>query len=289
MLPAKSVLNPSLGGGGALSFHYEMEANHFLFQTGAGASGGWTQFKVPEISHTLYKQRDIQNELMNYIYQFSDRRDAYATINAQIPLLLGGNWNRFYFLAGAKLDISCATWTMQQSNLTTAAEYIDENGKPIFKDLMTGVPTQQYYGPKDKKVLANNGRTTLNMGVDASVEIGVRMGYIRSANGFDVPTSHTQYRLAVFADYGILDCHKPQKNQLLEAPKTYTPQIPNSMTDGLKMNDILSTKDIATGVNNLLVGVKFTILFELVPAPKCVTCEKDIRLRHRKGGTKIEL
>lgn len=289
LMPNQSELKPSLGGGGALSFHYELENKHFLFQTGAGASGGWTQFNVPEVSHTLYNQRDIQNDLMDYLYQFNDRHDTYMSINAQVPLLAGGNWNRFYFLAGAKLGINCITWTQQTTLLTTAANYKDEQGQPLYQNLITNVPAQQYYGPDNQKLLAGKGTTNLNLNVDASVEIGVRLGFIRPANGFDVPQAHTQYRLAVFADYGLMDIHKAQKNQLLEAPKTYQPAVPNSMTKDLKLNDILSTKDVAKSVNNLMVGIKFTILFELVPAPKCVTCEKDTPLRHRKGGTKIEL
>lgn len=291
MMPQKSVLKPSLGVGGAFTVHYELEVNHFLFQTGIGANGGWTQFKVPEIaemSHILPNQRDIENQLMNYIYQFSDRRDAYAPLNAQIPLLLGGNWNRFYFLAGAKLNLNGITWTWQKSNLQTAGEYIDKQGNPIFQQPITGVPAQQFYGPEDNMILSSRSKTNLNLDVNATAEIGIRLGYIRPATGFDVPRTDTQYRLAIFADYGLMDCHKAQKKQVLVAPSKYAPAVPESMTKGLKMNDILSTSNIAQAVNSLLVGIKFTILFEMTSSQKCVTCEKDAPLRQRKGGTKIE-
>lgn len=282
----KSELQMSLGAGGTLSFHYELEAKHFLFQTGVGVNSGWTQFKVPEISQVLPNQTDIQGDKLNYLYQFPNRRDAYTPINVQIPLMVGGNWSRFYFLVGAKLNINCATWAFQKSNLTTAGDYTD----PTFMGLVTGVPAQQFYGPENNIVLANKGMTAMNLiDVNAAAEIGLRMGYIQTATGYDVPQSHTQYRLALFADYGLMDCHKAQYNQPLIAPSKYDPWTEYSMITGLQMNDILSTTNIAKAVNNLLVGVKFTILFQTLPEPRCVSCEKNSPLRRRKGGTKIEL
>ena len=44
------------------------------------------------------------------------------------------------------------------------------------------------------------------------------------------------------------------------------------MVDGVVLNDVMSTDGFAKAVNNLVVGLKFTILFQLPEPGTCVIC-----------------
>ena len=63
-----------------------------------------------------------------------------------------------------------------------------------------------------------------------------------------------------------------------EAYKTTT------MIDGLEVNDLMSTTGFAKAVNNLVVGIKFTVLFQLPEPGKCVICRDAYRSSARNGG-----
>jgi hypothetical protein len=47
------------------------------------------------------------------------------------------------------------------------------------------------------------------------------------------------------------------------------------MLDGIVMNDIMSVDNFASRVNNLMVGLKFTVLFQLPKSGQCVTCRDN--------------
>ena len=110
------------------------------------------------------------------------------------------------------------------------------------------------------------------LNLDVSFEIGGRIGQVTDASGFDVPKSKVEYRLAAFADYGVLDIrqgHKGDTQQSLIIPETYNaveaynPDGKNqSMVDNMTTNDIITTENFAKSLNNFMVGLKFTVLFQ---------------------------
>ena len=85
----------------------------------------------------------------------------------------------------------------------------------------------------------------------------------------------------------------PLYSYSLTVPKSYdAEEAYKSMTmvENLTTNDVMSTTGFASAVNNLLVGVKFTVLFELPTPQSCVIC-RDAYLNlgsPRKGGTKFD-
>lgn len=283
LLPYGSQLNNSIGGAGGVGFAYEIQQKHFLFQTGIGAVGGYTSFgasKNSDASTVILKNTmDPDGELFNYHYIINDRRDSYYNVTAQIPVLFGGQWKRFYFLAGVKMGLNIYSGTAVNCLLSSEGHYnVDGTYKyDIFRDM----PDLQFF--TNKEVTKTNS-VNFNLDIDGSVELGVRLGYIRPATGFDVPKSRTQYRLAVFADYGLLDIHKAAAMSAIETPLSYNR---NDMISEVKVNDILSTSNAASSVHNLFVGVKFTVLFELPEKGKCVICKDYNRSFRSKGRTQI--
>ena len=60
-----------------------------------------------------------------------------------------------------------------------------------------------------------------------------------------------------------------------------------TMVDNLVMNDIMSTSGFANKVNNLVIGLKFTILFQLPEQGQCVLCKDSYQsLVRNRGGSR---
>ena len=193
-------------------------------------------------------------------------------------------------------------WTLSRSSalLTTYGEY---NQFDAFRSM----PEYQFF---DDLPINSSVRTTLKLGINLSVEMGGRLGLVTNAIGYDVPKRKIEYRLAGFVDYGLMDIHY-QREQL--ALGTYNPAnhdqilpiegnlsynsgstVPvygtTSMVDNLVMNDIMSTTGFAASVNNLVVGLKFTVLFQLPEAGQCVICRDAYRssAKSNHGGRGVQ-
>lgn len=288
LLPYDSKLNSSMGAAGAIGFAYDLQVGHFIMNTGVGVNYGATYFGIDDWNTTLADQIDTEGDTFDYIYKLHARQDAYSNLAVQIPLLFGGQYKRFYALAGVKFTYNAMTRTSTVADLTTVGRYygIDASGKKtaMFDDF-TNMPEYQFY---DNYSLQQKGKSKFNVDLDVSFEIGARLGFLTDATGYDVPKSRTQYRLALFADYGLFDLHNAADNALITTPTTYNA---SDMLTGIQTNDILSTTKAAGAVRSLFIGVKFTILFELPQSGTCLICRDGYRssAHNRKGGGKIEL
>ena len=133
--------------------------------------------------------------------------------------------------------------------------------------------------------------------MDLSLEIGGRLGAVNDAVGYDVPKRKIEYRLAAFVDYGLLDIHTNRTLDGLVMPSGYnvgeTAPVYNttSMIDNLEMNDIMSTPTglpSRQSVNNLMLGIKFTVLFQLPEPGQCVICRDayGTSIRSRRSSSR---
>ena len=302
--PVESDYKPSLGVAGGAGFLYEIQAGkayrptRFLFNVGVGAWGGMTSFaQGSDMLDSLPNQYDLQGDRFDYMYEIKDRHDQYKNVSIQVPIMLGFRHNRFYMLAGAKLNTAIFTKAYTTANVTTFGRYAD------IPDLRNQ-PDYQFFN--DVK-LKGSARTGFKLDVNVSLEIGGRLGFVTDASGYDVPKQKVECRLAGFIDYGITDIHTSGSNSGFVLPKSYDtdPSSPTyvyqntSMVDRLGVNDIMSTSNknaegnvvpFAKSVNNLMVGVKFTILFQLPEEQKCVLCQDGYRTSagNRRGGVKYE-
>ena len=280
LLPSQSNYSASLGVAGGAGFIYELQAGHtyspvrFLFNVGVGATGGMTAYSQ-RVNQTeaLLNQRDLQNEPFDYIYEIKDRQDRYTNVALHVPFMFGVQVKRFYALAGVKVYANIWTKAHSKATVTTLGRYADfddfgENGWPEYQ-FFAGEPIQ------------SDINTSLNLDMDLSVELGARLGEINYGVGYDVPKRKMEYRIAAFLDYGLLDIHTKGTKPSIVLPERYDidPASPNyvyktrTMVDKLVMNDIMSTNAFASMVNNLVVGVKFTVLFQLPEQQRCVLCQ----------------
>ena len=286
LMPKQSDYSNSVGAAGGVGFLYELQAGRkysptrFLFDVGVGAQGGWTVFKHDEkMDVRVANQFDLDGDVFDYVYETSNRRDQYLDVAVQAPVLFGVQHRHFYMLAGVKVGTHMYTRAHTTAALRTYGDY------QKF-DPFVNMPEYQFFEglEMDKKAIAS-----FNLTMDASLEVGGRLGFITDAVGYDVPKRKTELRLAAFVDYGLLDIHRdrdlpglmPSTNYIAdEAYKS------NTMIDGLQMNDVMSTTGFAKSVNGLTVGIKFTFLFQLPEPGQCVICRDAYLNSGYRGGSR---
>lgn len=283
----------SVGAAGAAGVLYDLQAGHFILDLGVGARYGLSSFNyVSQEGSELRLANQINKDgaPFTYVYNLKDRKDQYTNLTLQIPLMLGGQWGRFYMLGGVKAGVSLLTQARTKAVLNTYGEYTE------MASLHTNMPEYQFY--QDKPINQSYKINNFNFNLDASAEIGVRLGFMTNKTGWDVPKTRTQYRLALFADYGVLDLHN-NGNSATDMASTgkynrnlgYDPEneATSPMLKGLELHDVMSVKDFSKAVNNLMVGVKLTVLFELPEPKNCVICKEvySAPARVSKGRGKI--
>ena len=302
MLPSGSNYTGSLGIAGGVGFLYEMRAGEtysptrFLLDVGVGAWGGMTSFmQSRDGMDTLFNQQDLQKQSFDYVYDLKGRQDRYNNVAVQVPLMIGVQHRRFYMLVGAKVNASVWTKTQTVAMLNTYGDYT-RYGYGIFRNM----PEYQFF---ENKPIQGGVKTSLNLDVDLSFEIGGRLGPVYDAVGYDVPKRKIEYRLAAFVDYGLLDIHTNRTLDGLVMPSGYnvgeTAPVYNttSMIDNLQVNDIMSTETtnldgtkqpFAKSVNSLMVGIKFTVLFQLPEPGQCVICRDayGTSIRSRRSSSR---
>ena len=289
LLPGGSRYNPSFGFAGGLGGVYELQIGPqysptcFLLDVGVGAWGGLTVFSIGQSEQfTLANQRDLQNEVFDYIYELSGRKDNYSNLAVQVPLMVGVQHRRFYMLAGVKVGVNVWTQAASKSGLNTYGKYQDS---PLY----TGMPLYQFF--QDDRLKSTNS-TNMNLDLAVSLELGGRIGMLNDAHGFDVPDRKIEYRLAGFVDLGLTDVHKAGHNQALILPERYDAQAAygtRTMVDGTHMNDIMSTEGFASSVRNLTIGLKFTVLFRMPDSRGCVICNENYRRTVGSGGSRSRM
>lgn len=311
LLPSQSNYGPSFGVAGGAGFLYELQAGgtysptRFLFDVGVGAQGGMTSYiQSSNMTEPLPGvQTDLDGDPFTYIYEIQDRHDQYNNLAVQVPIMIGVQHRKFYMLAGVKVGANVLTRAHSTAIVNTFGRYQDPNNKLIFDDFRN-MPEYQFF---DGYQLKGSAKASLGMNVDLSFEIGGRIGQVYDAVGYDVPKRKIEYRLAAFVDYGLLDIHTNRDLRGIVMPEGYnvgaTSPVYNttSMIDNLQVNDIMSTQTVnadgttqpfAKSVNNLMVGIKFTVLFQLPEPGQCVICRdaygSSIRRRGSSRGMKYE-
>ncbi len=288
-LPSGSKFGPSFGVTGGAGFVYEMQAGptygqtRFLLQLGLGPQAGMTSFmQGSNMIVERANQTDLQGDPFTYVYEIANRRDQYTNVGVQIPVMVGVQHHKFYMLAGVKVNANLYSRVNTRADINTFGRYED------IPDLRN-MPEYQFF---TNYPLKGSAKANISMiGMDLSLEMGGRFGgIITDAVGYDVPKRKIEYRLAGYIDYGLLDMHAKRDLEGFTAPQDYNGATTapvygtQSMITGLQVNDIMSTANFASKVSGLVVGLKFTVLFQLPEEGKCVICQDNYVSSVRRGG-----
>jgi hypothetical protein len=193
-----------------------------------------------------YLSTGIEEWYWETFYDY-DNRDRYTISYLNVPLMLGFQNKKYYFLAGAKVGFDLQTKSQTTAILRNTGLY-DYSIEEI-----ENIPGRFFTRQERGRV----HDLRLGFNTTASAEMGFYLGDQSSS-------SNVRYRLALFADYGLMNIntHKPKEDIMLYAPDFfYRPEL-NSFVksyffEGRKMN-------------TFYVGLKFTVVFGIRERQNCL-------------------
>lgn len=264
--------NPFGGGGAGLGLEYELEYGHFLFNTGVDFD--WTH------AITNYNIAFNRNMVTPYDWTYHYRMLGYSenrdVLNVGLPVRFGAQFGNFYFLVGAKVgyNLPLATWNGFASGKhyyqVTATDPV-QPGVEIGNNSAAGLGvyhidrgTDGFGGKLDLKPL--DVRATFEAGIDLDPWLQApkpkKMPKQKKGAKYYPFTKHNlHYRLGFFAEYGVLNINNAKGFSASSIEVT----DPKSAAITGVTNTVLGTTSAkgAATLNNLFVGAKFTIGFEM--------------------------
>lgn len=261
-----SGVSPVIGVG------YRYFRNNFIIQTGIEGRYVWMKSVMEEVvlQERMYDS-DVNKEPFTMNVQLNNRKDIYRTASVSIPFYLGYEKNRFYFLAGVAANMGVYGKAESSSDLMTKAQY------DRYIGLFEGMPN---HGLSNLQV--QSGRMNYGTAFDLMVhgEIGARVDEFSNKTGFKRKKHTYRMYLGAFVDCGVLS---------INSQPAVGDQLTMDFTHGVNAAIVpllLSNQMSNRRLNNLIVGVKYTIAFELPQRGKSYIYDYD-RVEHHyriRGG-----
>lgn len=266
--PELGFTSSTIGGvGGGVGLGYQLRYKRLLLTTGLeyesyNSFTGIAQF-CRSFAMTPYPT-------MTYTYTFNSMKDYWQTGYVQLPLLFGMELNDWYWQAGAKIGLNVLGSSRMKGLLTTSIK--DEELISDLHDMFNHALVTDYEIDHQKENLSFGFNTAL------SVEAGLlldRWMQPKVAKGKKLTPAqqfaqNLHLRLAVFAEYGVLNIYKAPGNPTLDIPVDFSKVIDNDLSSPDKLyKDVrycssLSTTTAKGGVlNPFLVGVKLSVWYDL--------------------------
>lgn len=241
------------GPGVGLDITYNLEYGHFLFETGL-------DFRFLN-STSAYGFQAIRNDLTypgtTYSYWFDNVREMRNMLEFGIPVMLGAQFNRFYFLVGAKVHYGLPMGYSQKGLydiVVNDPSLLEPYGMGIHElNGQTNQPIQ--FKQPDLSVAAEIG---IDLDEWLQAQPDKKKAKVKPGQRLPFGREHIHYRVGLFAEYGVLNTNNtPAANPVEFAADQVAVQ---------KTNTLLAWNG-DTKLNNLFVGAKFAIQFE-VPGKK---------------------
>ena len=249
-LNQSNALQQLKGGGGAgLDLTYNLEYGHLLFVTGLDF-----RFLNSTSTYGFTAERIDQTYGANYIYLFDKLTETRNMLGLGVPVMLGAQFNRFYFLLGAKVHYDLPMGYSQKGKYDIVVE-----DPEIIASYGLGIHDLNGQTNQAIKFSIPDLSLAAEIGLDLDEWLQKQpdpKNKKKAKPGERLPfgPEHVHYRVGLFAEYGVLNTNAtPAANPVEFASNDYYVQKSNTM---LAMNG-------DTKLNNLFVGAKFTIQFEV--------------------------
>ena len=258
-LNQKNALQQLIGGPGAgIDFTYNLEYGHFLFETGL-------DFRYLNSSSAYGFQAERTDLTYNakYNYLFDRMTEMRHLLQVGVPVMFGAQFSRYYFLVGAKIHYSIAAPYSQKGKYDVTVydpAFIDPYGRGIYKlNGETDKPIK--FKQPDVSVAAEFGIDLdewLQKQPRTDKDAKKKQQQVKAGQRLPFGREHVHYRVALFAEYGVLNTNA--------TPAALPMEFAGNQVEVQKSNTMLAMNG-NTKLNNLFVGAKFTIQFE-VPGKK---------------------
>ncbi len=306
-------VNPFIGGGFGGALFYEMEYHHFLFRTGLGVdftinNNTWL---TPDYTASIAEYPG-----MVYHYTFPQYMEKTNYGVGYIPVMVGGNFDKVFFLAGVKLGLfsfasstqpttSAKIWaldedvvdpmeglyTHQLQDYTFTGERTKMSFSPlnVMGSIEVGLNLDSKIWKASKDSQQTNDKKQKTKGRNAKRKPVDKAAYYRKLHQKRSFKDGLHYRLSIFADYGvnnIMPSNRPKEDLL--AFNGVSDITPHSIYNLPQHTDAV--------LNNFMIGVKFAILYEMPPKapqkgemanPFIVTFVRDEKTDKPLAGTTV--
>jgi outer membrane protein OmpA-like peptidoglycan-associated protein len=271
-----------LGGAGAgIGGGYQFKKGLFILNTGLEFELINSSTKISNLEgQCLISDTEGDEAVFNYDALKYNSKHRLGLLN--VPILAGmqfeGEYN-FYFLLGAKVGMPVLGTYGGRGSIKTSGIY------ERFIERFENITTHYYH--MEHKFKGIGGKTDFSpINVMASAEFGIELNkYIfkaakQSAEKSVKKSKNTKeeprIRVAVFADYGLLNINNNQPSGtdvlvLKSSEDWFTPGgvIKNKLpVSDFFANDIAFSNGKVKPVNPFIVGVKGTIFFDITPPKK---------------------
>ena len=252
-LNRSNALQQLKGGPGAgLDVTYNLEYGHFLFETGLDL-----RFLNSTSTYGFQATRADKTYGATYVYLFDNLKENRNMLEVGIPVMFGAQFSRYYFLLGAKVHYGLPmsyTQKGQYDIVVNDPNMLEPYGMGIYQ--LNGQTDQKMvFKQPDVSVAAEIG---LDLDEWLQAQPDKKQPKVKPGQRLPFGREHVHYRVALFAEYGVLNTNAtPKANPVAFATDNVEVQKTNTM---LAMNG-------DTKLNNLFVGAKFMIQFE-VPGKK---------------------
>lgn len=200
---------------------------------------------------------------LDYHIKFYDCFEQDFQWGVAVPVMLGVQTDGFYCLFGGKVKYSLRGFYKTKSNLATVVD------DPEFIESLEEILTHNI-GHYDA---VSRGVNFYNLDVTASAEVGVIVNALMpgyNKGGSRRYNKGIYCRLGLFVDYGFLNINGNSFDEpMIKFPGMVDMgngeySVPAVSVHNVKLNSILSSDQARDSyLQSLVVGVKFTILFQL--------------------------
>ena len=249
-LNQKNALQQLTGGGGAgLDVTYNMEYGHLLFVTGLDF-----RFLNSTSNYGFQAIRQDKTYGAEYAYLFDKLTEARNMMQLGLPIMLGAQFDKFYFLLGAKVGITL--WNNYKQKglydiVVTDPAFLEPYGMGIHE--ISGETEQPIKFRQPELSLAAEFGIDLDEWLQAQPD-PKKKTKVRPGERLPFGREHIHYRVGLFAEYGVLNTNA--------TPAAYPTVFSPDAVEVQKTNTLLAMNG-DTKLNNLFVGAKFTVQFEV--------------------------
>lgn len=254
-LNQKNALQQLKGGPGAgIDLTYSLEYGHFLFETGLD----FRYLNSTSIYGFNAERTDLRYNA-KYNYLFDRMTEMRHLMQVGVPVMFGAQFSRYYFLLGAKIHYSIAAPYSQKGKYDVTVDdpaFIDPYGMGIYELNKTTNKAIKFNQP-DVSVAAEFGIDLdewLQKQPRTDKDAKKKKQQLKPGQRLPFGPEHVHYRVSLFAEYGVLNSNG--------TPAALPVEFAGNQVEVQKTNTMLALNG-NTKLNNLFVGAKFTIQFEV--------------------------
>ena len=254
-LNQSNALQQLKGGVGAgLDVTYNLEYGHFLFETGL-------DFRFLNSASTYGFQATRQDLTYGaeYTYLFDNLRETRNMFEIGIPVMFGAQFSRYYFLLGAKIHYGLPLGYSQKGQYDVVVKdpaLLEPYGMGIYD--LNGTTNQPIKFRQPDVSLAAEVGIDLDEWLQAQPDPKKKKTKVNPGQRLPFGREHIHYRVSLFAEYGVLNTNA--------TPEAAPVEFAGDQVEVKNSNTLLAMNG-NTKLNNLFVGAKFTVQFE-VPGKK---------------------